>query len=92
MDFNDIKIVIKYTYENFEYYLLDISELDIENARKKSKDDGEEALYQVWRLMVCNEDGVLFNHTKQQIKKIPLSLRLDMAKSISEMITGQKKS
>lgn len=92
IDFKNIKIVKKFTYEGFDYYLLDRSELEFSEVQKKAGKDMEKLMILMWKLTVCDSDGELCNHTKDDIVNIPTSLRHDMARAIQSLLTGEKKS
>jgi hypothetical protein len=92
IDFKNLKIVKKYSYEGHEYFLRERSEADFNRVREVAGDDGEKLMLDMWNLMLCDSDGELTPMTTEDIREIPSGFRMDIIKSIQELATGQKKS
>jgi hypothetical protein len=95
IDFKNIsslKIVKKFSYEGNVYYLRECSEKQCKHLSEKYGDDGEKIMYNMWLLMVCDEDGELLNLSEDIVAEIPNGLKMDMCNNMLSLASGKKKA
>lgn len=95
IDFNNIdklNITRKHTYNGNDYYLKECSQKQIEEVSEKFNNDGEALMFEMWKIMLCDDKGKLLELNKDCIANIPTGLRSDICKSMIDLASGKKKA
>ena len=99
IDFNKpITRIHKFTLKEGDFYLKDVSSAQCKDFSDKTglDDDKEGSLAEFLTLlfdnMICDENGVLLNLSKDKLSLLPKSLVRDITEKITEIVLGEKKS
>ena len=87
----EIVRVKKFSIEEGEFYLKDLSSAQVKLI-SEDIEDPEEVMFYFVDSMLCDEKGKLQNLSKEELEALPRTVLEDIVKSIQEMALGKKKA
>jgi len=93
IDFKNVKRrVKKFTVEEGDFYLKDISSAEGKEIAESAGDDENLIMGSFLRALMCDDKGELLNLSDDDLTNIPVGLLQDIMKAVQKVMYGEKKS